>query len=191
MLKDYNAAHLHARQIAHYFSVHGQHTLFQLQAADIVQQVGIGRNEYIAIMNKCKAKKLLWRVNKSIAKEFLPVTPLDINMQPWWTVGVVNLSKSLCSSAVRPLNMGHASTHTFCPFLVNECDLHQALVNVLCVLLACWGSSTAVGSSAFAFCICQCQHASECANTAVLPVPAIFYIYRGAWQHVHVHASCL
>lgn len=67
------------------------------QAADIVQLVGIGRNEYIAIMNKCKAKKLLWRVNKSIAKEYLPVTPLDLNMQPWWTVGVVNLSEHLLS----------------------------------------------------------------------------------------------
>jgi len=105
---------LHARQVAHYFSLRGQHTLFQVQAADIVQQVGIGRNEYIAIMNKCKAKKLLWRVNKSIAKEFLPVTPLDINMQPWWAVGVVNLSRSLCSSAVHPVNMWHASRHTFC-----------------------------------------------------------------------------
>lgn len=55
--------------------------------------VGIGRNEYIAIMNKCKAKKLLWRVNKSIAKEFLPPEPLDIDMQPWWLVGVVNLGE--------------------------------------------------------------------------------------------------
>lgn len=64
-----------------------------MQAADIVQLVGIGRNEYIAIMNKCKAKKLLWRVNKSIAKEFLPTSPSDVNMQPWWKVGVVNLSK--------------------------------------------------------------------------------------------------
>ena len=70
-----------------------------LQAADIVQLVGIGRNEYIAIMNKCKAKKLLWRVNKSIAKEYLPVTPLDLNMQPWWTVGVVNLSKPAIAAA--------------------------------------------------------------------------------------------
>ncbi len=137
MLKDHDAAYLHARQLAHYLSLHGQHTLFQVQAADIVQQVGIGRNEYIAIMNKCKAKKLLWRVNKSIAKEFLPVTPLDINMQPWWTVGVVNLSRSLCSSAVHPFNMWHASTYTFCPFGLNQSDLHQALVNVSSVLLAC------------------------------------------------------
>ncbi len=110
---------------------------FQVQAADIVQQVGIGRNEYIAIMNKCKAKKLLWRVNKSIAKEFLPVTPLDINMQPWWAVGVVNLSRSSSSSAVHPFDMRHMSTYTFCPFLVNESDPHQALVNAPCVLLAC------------------------------------------------------
>jgi len=115
MLKDHNAAYLHARQFAHYFSLRGQHTIFQVQAADIVQQVGIGRNEYIAIMNKCKAKKLLWRVNKSIAKEFLPVTPLDINMQPWWAVGVVNLSRSSSSSAAHPVNMWHASRYTCCP----------------------------------------------------------------------------
>lgn len=65
-----------------------------LQAADIVHIVGIGRNEYIATMNKCKAKKLLWRVNKSIAKEFLPVEPLSIELQPWWQVGVVNLGEA-------------------------------------------------------------------------------------------------
>ena len=64
-----------------------------LQAADIVHIVGIGRNEYIATMNKCKAKKLLWRVNKSIAKEFLPTEPLTIELQPWWQVGVVNLGE--------------------------------------------------------------------------------------------------
>jgi len=76
-----------------------------------VQQVGIGRNEYIAIMNKCKAKKLLWRVNKSIAKEFLPVTPLDINMQPWWTVGVVNLS-GLCAPLLYILSTCGMRQHT-------------------------------------------------------------------------------
>ena len=64
-----------------------------LQAADIVHVVGIGRNEYIATMNKCKAKKLLWRVNKSIAKEFLPTEPLALEVQPWWQVGVVNLGE--------------------------------------------------------------------------------------------------
>lgn len=53
--------------------------------------VGIGRNEYIATMNKCKAKKLLWRVNKAIVREHLPAEPLDIERQPWWLAHVVNL----------------------------------------------------------------------------------------------------
>lgn len=83
-----------------------------LQAADIVQLVGIGRNEYIAIMNKCKAKKLLWRVNKSIAKEYLPVTPLDLNMQPWWTVGVVNLSKLAVTAGLCIPWKHHMCCHT-------------------------------------------------------------------------------
>lgn len=63
--------------------------------------VGIGRNEYIAIMNKCKAKKLLWRVNRSIAKEFLPTEPLDPDMQPWWTVGLVNISEFIVGNPWR------------------------------------------------------------------------------------------
>ncbi len=62
-----------------------------IQAADIVRMVGIGRNEYIATMNKCKAKKLLWRVNKAIVREHLPAEPLDIERQPWWIAHVVNL----------------------------------------------------------------------------------------------------
>ena len=65
-----------------------------VQAADILRLVGVGRNEYISIMNKCKAKRLMWRVNKAIAKEMLPDEPVDIEMQPWWTVNVVNLGKS-------------------------------------------------------------------------------------------------
>jgi hypothetical protein len=61
------------------------------QAADIVRLVGIGRNEYIATMNKCKAKKLLWRMNKSIVREHLPSEQLDTEKQPWWIAHVVNL----------------------------------------------------------------------------------------------------
>ena len=54
--------------------------------------LGIGRNEYIALMNKSKARKLLWRVNKSIAKEYLPEQPLmPAALQPWWHVATVNV----------------------------------------------------------------------------------------------------
>ena len=61
------------------------------QAADIVRLVGIGRNEYIATMNKCKAKKLLWRVNRAIVKDLLPTEQLDTEKQDWWTAHVVNI----------------------------------------------------------------------------------------------------
>lgn len=62
------------------------------QAADILRLLGIGRNEYIALMNKGKAKKLMWRVNKSsILREMLPTEPIDIQFQPWWIVCIVNL----------------------------------------------------------------------------------------------------
>jgi len=62
-------------------------------AADIKRLSGIGRNEYIEILNQCKAKKLLWRVNKGIAREFLPSEPLDIPLEPWWHVLVVNIGE--------------------------------------------------------------------------------------------------
>lgn len=65
-------------------------------AADIVRVVGIGRNEFISIMNQCKAKKVLWRINKSVAKDFLPVAPLDIPIQPWWIAHVVNFTAAEC-----------------------------------------------------------------------------------------------
>jgi hypothetical protein len=64
-----------------------------LQAADMLRVTGIGRNEYIALMNACKAKKLLWRVNKGIARDLLPAAPLDIKMEPWWGVQVVNVGE--------------------------------------------------------------------------------------------------
>lgn len=64
-----------------------------LQAADVLRLVGIGRNEYIRILNACKAKKLLWRVNKSVAKDMLPTEPRDIRMELWWNVAVVNIGE--------------------------------------------------------------------------------------------------
>lgn len=66
-----------------------------MQAADIVRVVGVGRNQYIDLMNQCKAKKLLWRVNKAIAKDLLPTEPLDPQLQPWWIAHIVNLGVCL------------------------------------------------------------------------------------------------
>jgi hypothetical protein len=61
-------------------------------AADIIRLLGIGRNEYIAKLNACNEKKLLWRMNKSIAKEHLPTEPVNIKLAGWWRVHAVNLS---------------------------------------------------------------------------------------------------
>jgi hypothetical protein len=61
------------------------------QAADGVKLLNIGRNEYIAILNACKAKKLLWRVNRGLARDFLPHEPLQFTVAPWWRLAVVSI----------------------------------------------------------------------------------------------------
>ncbi|XP_071737696.1 uncharacterized protein [Rutidosis leptorrhynchoides] len=61
-------------------------------AADALRLTGIGRNEFIDIMNKCRSKKIMWKLNKSIAKELLPVQPVDITVEPWWGVCLVNFT---------------------------------------------------------------------------------------------------
>jgi hypothetical protein len=46
-----------------------------MQAADALSVLGIGRNEYIAALNACKARRLMWRANlnrDSIVREHLP-----------------------------------------------------------------------------------------------------------------------
>ena len=49
------------------------------------------QNEYISIMEKCKSKKLLWRVNKSYARELLPKDPLPVQVLPWHIMSVANM----------------------------------------------------------------------------------------------------
>ncbi|XP_042493363.1 protein FAM91A1-like [Macadamia integrifolia] len=61
-------------------------------AADALRLTGIGRNEFIDIMNKCRSKKIMWKLNKSIAKELLPTQPVDFPIEPWWGVCVVNFT---------------------------------------------------------------------------------------------------
>lgn len=61
-------------------------------AAEILRLLGIGRNEYIAKLNACNEKKLLWRVNKGIAKEHLPAEPVRCKLLGWWRVQPIALS---------------------------------------------------------------------------------------------------
>jgi hypothetical protein len=62
-------------------------------AADIASVVGVGRNQYIAIMQQAKSK-MLWRVNKGLVRDLLPELPQNTRLRhPWWRVCVVNLGE--------------------------------------------------------------------------------------------------
>ncbi|KAL8225497.1 hypothetical protein R6Q57_018054 [Mikania cordata] len=66
--------------------------LFEVMKNDALRLTGIGRNEFIDIMNKCRSKKIMWKLNKSIARELLPTQPVDITIEPWWGVCLVNFT---------------------------------------------------------------------------------------------------
>ncbi|XP_050526579.1 protein FAM91A1 [Daktulosphaira vitifoliae] len=56
-------------------------------AVDCLRLLGIGRNEYIELMNQCRSKSKLFRKKNDI-KPMLPVQPIDINVDPWWMVDI-------------------------------------------------------------------------------------------------------
>jgi len=49
--------------------------------------LGIGRNEYIELMNQCRTKNKLFRRKHEI-RPMLPSQPIDIYVDPWWTVDI-------------------------------------------------------------------------------------------------------
>ncbi|XP_038057164.1 protein FAM91A1-like isoform X2 [Patiria miniata] len=54
-------------------------------AADCLRLLGIGRNQYIDIMNQCRSSKKFFR--RRPIKDLLPVKPIDsIVLEPWWIV---------------------------------------------------------------------------------------------------------
>ncbi|KAJ1528015.1 hypothetical protein ONE63_007939 [Megalurothrips usitatus] len=55
-------------------------------AADCLRLLGIGRNEYIELMNQCRSGRKLFR--RKNVKDLLPPKPVDIAMEPWWCVDV-------------------------------------------------------------------------------------------------------
>ncbi len=58
-------------------------------------------------MEKCKSKKLLWRVNKSYARELLPKEPLPVQLLPWHLMQVVNMGAR-----------DHTGTLSYLPFKI-------------------------------------------------------------------------
>ncbi|XP_073535945.1 protein FAM91A1 isoform X2 [Phyllobates terribilis] len=53
-------------------------------AADCLRLLGIGRNQYIDLMNQCRSSKKFFR--RKTARDLLPVKPVDITIEAWWVV---------------------------------------------------------------------------------------------------------
>eukprot|EP00002_Diphylleia_rotans_P027657 TRINITY_DN5552_c0_g1_i1.p1 TRINITY_DN5552_c0_g1~~TRINITY_DN5552_c0_g1_i1.p1 ORF type:complete len:617 (+),score=115.66 TRINITY_DN5552_c0_g1_i1:57-1907(+) len=62
-------------------------------AADGVRLIGIGRNQYIDIMNRCRAKKWELFKKKAIGREVLPPHPVDAPVEHWWVAKLGYISE--------------------------------------------------------------------------------------------------
>lgn len=51
-------------------------------AADCLRLLGIGRNQYIDLMNQCRSSKKFFR--RKSARDLLPTKPVEISVEPWW-----------------------------------------------------------------------------------------------------------
>ncbi|KAK4012095.1 protein FAM91A1 [Daphnia magna] len=61
-------------------------------AADCLRLLGIGRNQYIDLMNQSRSGRKLFR--KRNAKEFLPTKPLKkMVIEPWWLVHIGSITE--------------------------------------------------------------------------------------------------
>ncbi|XP_053322413.1 protein FAM91A1 [Spea bombifrons] len=69
-------------------------------AADCLRLLGIGRNQYIDLMNQCRSSKKFFR--RKTARDLLPVKPVEITIEPWWVVQAGYITEDdikMCSTA--------------------------------------------------------------------------------------------
>lgn len=52
-------------------------------AADVVRLLGIGRNQYIDLMNQSRSSRRLFRRLKNV-RELLPIHPVEFFVEPWY-----------------------------------------------------------------------------------------------------------
>ncbi|KFM81468.1 Protein FAM91A1, partial [Stegodyphus mimosarum] len=58
-------------------------------AADCLRLLGIGRNQYIELMNQCRSSKKFFGVRRKPIRELLPSKPVVmLVIEPWWVVFV-------------------------------------------------------------------------------------------------------
>ncbi len=66
-------------------------TLPNFTALDCVRLLGIGRNQYIDIMNRYRSSnkgRLGFTMRKQPVRSLLPSQPIEITIEPWWHVNV-------------------------------------------------------------------------------------------------------
>ncbi|XP_060576810.1 protein FAM91A1-like, partial [Ruditapes philippinarum] len=70
-------------------------------AADCLRLLGIGRNQYIDLMNQCRSSKKFFR--KKPPKDLLPTKPVEtVAIDPWWMANIGFITEDdirLCSTA--------------------------------------------------------------------------------------------
>ncbi|XP_030597411.1 protein FAM91A1 isoform X2 [Archocentrus centrarchus] len=69
-------------------------------AADCLRLLGIGRNQYIDLMNQCRSSKKFFR--RKTARDLLPAKPVEISVEPWWVMQTGSITEDdirICSPA--------------------------------------------------------------------------------------------
>uniref|UniRef100_A0A667WLF4 Family with sequence similarity 91 member A1 n=1 Tax=Myripristis murdjan TaxID=586833 RepID=A0A667WLF4_9TELE len=69
-------------------------------AADCLRLLGIGRNQYIDLMNQCRSSKKFFR--RKSARDLLPAKPVEISVEPWWVAQTGFITEDdirICSQA--------------------------------------------------------------------------------------------
>ncbi|KAK6324304.1 hypothetical protein J4Q44_G00066430 [Coregonus suidteri] len=64
--------------------------------------LGIGRNQYIDLMNQCRSSKKFFR--RKTARDLLPSKPVEISVEPWWVAQTGYITEDdirICSMAER------------------------------------------------------------------------------------------
>ncbi|XP_070996162.1 protein FAM91A1-like isoform X3 [Oncorhynchus clarkii lewisi] len=71
-------------------------------AADCLRLLGIGRNQYIDLMNQCRSSKKFFR--RKTARDLLPSKPIEISVEAWWVAQTGYITEDdirICSLAER------------------------------------------------------------------------------------------
>lgn len=68
------------------FSIVIHHILFDIWPEDMTKLY------FLTIYSLGAVQKIMWKLNKSIAKELLPTQPVDFTIEPWWGICLVNFT---------------------------------------------------------------------------------------------------